>query len=192
MRISENCGRFFRTIVLSILNISISVFSPYLRKFENGLLGSPIWSYLVKFYYRNHNTWDEVKYAFLIKWKYNVSWNTKPFAELNMIFENTRRSRMEIWSRRRRKKSVQSKRKWKQSPSQNQRSSLRGGNSCIQNAERNENDVIQVDFGWLCQIKFSNSDVCFCTYFLKESQISKLGTWWKFSEVLRKQEKWMI
>ena len=36
---------FFRTIVLSMLNISISLFSPYLRKYENGLLGSPIWSY---------------------------------------------------------------------------------------------------------------------------------------------------
>ena len=40
-----NCERFFRAFVLSMVNTWLFLFSPYFRKFENGVLGSPIWSY---------------------------------------------------------------------------------------------------------------------------------------------------
>ena len=146
---------FFRTIVLFMLNISISLFSPYLRECENGLLGSPIWSY---------------------------------FSDI-ILMQNSN-GNMKL---KKKKKSVQIRRKGSQSQSQNQTRSLRGGNPCFQNAERNNNnDVIQIDFVWLCQIKFSNSYLCFLYIFFMESQISKLGTWWKFSEVWRKQGKWCV
>ena len=42
--VAENCERFFfMTITLSMVNTWLSLFSPYFRKFENDVLGYPIW-----------------------------------------------------------------------------------------------------------------------------------------------------
>ena len=112
---------FFRALVLSMVNTWFSLFSPYFRKFENDVLGSPIWSYFSEIILPKSRYLRRGKIDFLI---------TENIIS-GYIYQTAFRNG--VWDPR----NHQTRRR------------LREVSEFAQNAERSKKDELRVDLGWV-------------------------------------------